>query len=85
MAFSVEANVYLAAYVVWDDPADDDRCTSWLTGAMRELEPVGAGAYTGDTDFVRRPERFLSEDSFARLEEIRAVRDPERLFVGYPI
>ena len=84
MAFSVEANVYIAAYVVWEDAADDERHASWLTGAMRALEPVGAGAYTGDTDFVRRPERFLSEESRARLEEIRAARDPDLLFVGYP-
>jgi FAD/FMN-containing dehydrogenase len=84
MAFSVEANVYIAAYVVWEDPADDERCTTWLTDAMRKLEPVGAGAYTGDTDFIRRPERFLSEAAFARLETIRAVRDPDGLFVGYP-
>src|SRR5262249_46858560 len=79
-----EANVYVAAYVVWEDPADDERCTSWLTGAMRGLEPVGAGAYTGDSDFLRRPQRCLSDEAFARLEEIRAVRDPTRLFVGYP-
>ena len=83
MAFSVEANVYVAAYVVWEDADDDERHASWLTAAMRELEPVGVGAYTGDTDFARRPERFLSEPSFARLEEIRAVRDPGGLFVGY--
>jgi FAD/FMN-containing dehydrogenase len=83
MAFSVEANVYVAAYVVWEDAADDERWASWLTGAMRGLEPVGAGAYTGDSDFARRPERFLSDAAFERLEEIRSARDPERLFVGY--
>lgn len=84
MAFSVEANVYLAAYVVWEDATDDERCTTWLTETMRGLAPVGVGAYTGDTDFERRPERFLSEESAARLEEIRSRRDPDALFVGYP-
>ncbi len=84
MAFSVEGNVYLAAYVVWEDAVDDERCTTWLTETMRGLAPLGVGAYTGDTDFERRPERVLSPENAARLEEIRARRDPDGLFVGYP-
>lgn len=83
MAFSVEGNVYIAAYLVWEDAADDERCTTWLTGAMRELEPVTTGVYTGDTDFARRPDRFLDDASFERLGEIRARHDPGGVFVGY--
>jgi hypothetical protein len=41
--------------------------------------------YLGDTDFTRRPDRFLSEENFRRLEDIRRQRDPDGLFCSYLI
>ena len=43
----------------------------------------GVGVYLGDTDFTRRPDRFLDDDHLRRLEEIRATRDPRRMFASY--
>jgi hypothetical protein len=83
MAFSLQSEIYLASYVVWEQPEDDERCVGWLAGAMADLEPVTVGQYLGDSDLSRRPARFMSDAAWARFRAIRAARDPERLFVGY--
>ncbi len=84
MAFSLEANVYCAAYAIWTDAAEDERHRSWLHGRVAGLaEQVGEGLYVGDSDFTRRPDRFMAPDNFRRLEAVRADRDPDGLFVSY--
>ncbi len=85
MAFSVEGRAYLATYAIWSDPSDDERHREWVVGHTRRLAALGKGAYLGDTDFTRRPDRFLSDENFRRLQEIRARRDPEGLFCSYLI
>jgi FAD/FMN-containing dehydrogenase len=86
MAFSIEGRAYLATYAIWPDPADDDRHRDWVVDHARRLaDAVGKGVYLGDTDFTRRPDRFLSEENFRRLEEIRRARDPDGLFCSYLI
>lgn len=77
MAFSLEANVYCATYAIWSDPADDERHRSWVVERTRALAEVGVGTYLGDTDFTRRPDRFMAEANFRRLEAVQAARDPE--------
>jgi hypothetical protein len=44
---------------------------------------VGKGVYLGDTDFTRRPDRFMTDENLRRLAEIRARRDPDGLFCSY--
>jgi FAD/FMN-containing dehydrogenase len=83
MAFSLQSEIYLASYVVWESPEDDERCVSWLASAMADLEPVTAGQYLGDSDLSRRQVQFLSDDAWARLQQVVADRDPDGLFVGY--
>jgi len=83
MAFSLQSEIYLASYVVWEQPEDDERCLAWLDGAMADLEPVTVGQYLGDSDLSRRQVRFMSDEAWARFESIRAARDPDGLFVGY--
>ena len=83
MAFSLQSEIYLASYVAWEDPADDERCTAWLEAAMADLEPVTVGQYLGDSDLSRRQVRFMSDEAWARFQAIRAERDPDGLFVGY--
>ena len=85
MAFSMEANVYLAAYTIWHDEADDDRCQAWITQRFRDLEPVSKGVYLGDADLLRRPGKFMADENFARLEAIREVYDPTRMFPGFRV
>jgi FAD/FMN-containing dehydrogenase len=83
MAFSVEADVYLALYAIWTDPADDEAMREWTHRGGARLAEVGCGVYLGDTDFTRRCDRFMSDDAWRRFEEIRARRDPEGLFASY--
>ena len=84
MAFSVEANVYVATYAIYTDPADDARYTGWVHRRTAGLAAAcGAGVYLGDTDFTRRQDRFLSDDAYRRLAAIRAERDPDGRFASY--
>jgi FAD/FMN-containing dehydrogenase len=85
MAFSVEGHAYLATYAIWSDPEDDRRYCEWVVAHTRRLAALGKGVYLGDTDFTRRPDRFLSDENFRRLQEIRARRDPDGLFCSYLI
>jgi FAD/FMN-containing dehydrogenase len=83
MALSLQSEIYLAIYTIWDDEADDARCCNWLARQMTTLEPVTLGQYLGDSDFTTRSLKFMSDANWARLQAIRAQRDPEGLFVSY--
>jgi FAD/FMN-containing dehydrogenase len=83
MAFSLQSEIYLASYVPWQDSADDARNRAWLRGVMADLEPITVGQYLGDSDLATRQVKFMADGNWARLQEIRAQRDPDRLFVGY--
>ena len=84
MAFSVEADVYVATYVIYTDPADDARYTEWVHRRTAALAAAhGAGVYLGDTDFTRRQDRFLSDDAYRRLTAVRAAHDPSGRFASY--
>lgn len=83
MALSLQSEIYLAIYTIWEDEADDARCRSWLARQMATLEPVTLGQYLGDSDFTTRSLKFMSDANWARLQAIRAQRDPEGLFVSY--
>ncbi len=85
MAFSVEGHAYVATYAIWPDPADDERHQRWVVSHTRRLAALGKGVYLGDTDFLQRSDRFLSPANFARLEKIRALRDPTGRFCSYLI
>ncbi len=84
MAFSLQSEIYLASYVAWESP-DGRRavCRAGWRSAMADLEPVTVGQYLGDSDLSRRQVRFMSDEAWPRLQEIRAERDPDGLFVGY--
>jgi FAD/FMN-containing dehydrogenase len=83
MAFSLQSEIYTATYLVYENDADDAAHSDWLRDRMAELEPVTLGQYLGDSDLARREVKVLGDNQFARLQAIRAARDPERLFAGY--
>jgi FAD/FMN-containing dehydrogenase len=85
MAFSVEGRAYLATYAIWSDSAEDERHREWVHAHTHRLAALGKGVYLGDTDFTRRADRFLAPENFARLQEIRARRDPQGRFCSYLI
>jgi len=83
MAFSRQAEIYFAAYVVWEDAADDERNQRWLHERMAALHPATDGCYLGDSDFQVRPTKFLSDEAWTRFAALRDRYDPDGRFVGY--
>jgi FAD/FMN-containing dehydrogenase len=80
MAYSVEDDTYIALYGVWQDAGEDEANTAWATERMREMEHLASGIQLADENLGRRPARFVSEENLARLDEVRAVYDPDGLF-----
>lgn len=83
MALSLQSDVYLAVYTIWEDRAEDEGYQSWLTSQMRRIEPISDGLFLADADLVQRPARFMAEENWRRLQKIRARYDPEELFCSY--
>jgi FAD/FMN-containing dehydrogenase len=83
MVLSLQADLYFATYVVWKDEADDEACRAWLADQMRRMEPISEGLFLADSDFTKRPAKFLSDAHWERLEKLRARYDPEGLFHAY--
>lgn len=80
MAYSVEDETYIALYAVWRDAVDDDANVAWATERMREMEGLASGIQLADENLGRRPARFAGEENMARLDEVRALYDPDGLF-----
>lgn len=80
MAFSMEDDTYLALYGVWQDPADDARVGAWAVERMRELAPLASGCQLADENLGQRAARFVADAHLARLDTIRADRDPDQRF-----
>jgi hypothetical protein len=86
MALSVEGLGNVATYVCYENADDDERLANWVHSRTGELAAeFGKGVYIGDSDFSRRPDRFVADANFERIQKIRADRDPERRFCGYLI
>jgi hypothetical protein len=83
MAYSVEDEIYLAAYGVWTNPDDDAANVQWATERMREMEHLSTGIQLADENLGRRTSRFLSDENYARYDEIRAAWDPEGRFQSW--
>jgi len=83
MAFSLQSEIYCASYVVHDEPERDAELRVWLDDAMAAMQPVTVGQYLGDSDFTVRQLRFMGDEQWRRLQEIRAARDPKGLFAGH--
>ena len=80
MAFSMEDDVYLALYGVWRRAEDDARHATWAVDRMREMEAHATGCQLADENLGERPARFVSDAHLARLDRVRAARDPEGRF-----
>jgi hypothetical protein len=50
---------------------------------MKRLEPFTVGQYWGDSDQTRREVKTLTDDAWARLQQIRAKHDPKGMFADY--
>jgi FAD/FMN-containing dehydrogenase len=80
MAYSVEDDIYIALYGSWVDVADDEKYARWPADRMREMEHLASGIQLADENLGARPARFASDHNLRRLDEIRAIYDPDRRF-----
>jgi len=80
MAYSVEDEIYIALYAVWQDPAGDEENVEWATGNMKAMEHLASGIQLADENLGRRPANFVREKNLEKLDRLRAERDPDGLF-----
>jgi len=83
MALSMQTDHYFAAYTVWEDEKDDDRCQSWTQEIMKDIAPHCEGAYMGDCDFQVRQTKFWTDAKAKKLMDIQRRRDPGGRICGY--
>ncbi len=58
---SLQTELCVGAYMIYDDPADDERIKSWSLEPMRQLEPYTVAKAWGDSDQTYREVRVLTD------------------------
>lgn len=80
MAYSIEADIYLALYGSWKDPADEAKYADWARSHMAAMSHLAVGIQLADENLGARPARFASDAAMAKLDRVRAEYDPDGLF-----
>lgn len=80
MAYSIEADIYLALYGSWKDPADEAKYGDWARSNMAAMSDLAVGIQLADENLGQRPARFASDTAMAKLDRVRAEYDPDGLF-----
>jgi FAD/FMN-containing dehydrogenase len=83
MAFSMEADLYIALYSVWKDAAQDAEHQAWVTDHMKALESYSEGIQLADENLGARPFRFMADPNYGQLEALRREYDPAGVFHAY--
>lgn len=83
MAYSVEDEIYLALYGAWKDPADDDKYGDWAGSNMAAMAGLASGIQLADENLGQRPAKFATDENMDRLDQVRAVYDPDALFYSW--
>jgi hypothetical protein len=83
MAMSLRTDVMIGSYIIYTGEQNDDAYRVWHLDAMKPLEPFTVGQYWGDSDQANRKVKTLTDYAWARLQQIRAKRDPDGLFADY--
>ncbi len=80
MAYSLEAEVYLALYAGWENAADDEKYSDWPRSNMAAMAPLATGIQLADENLGKRPAKFATDDAMAKLDRVRAEYDPDGRF-----
>jgi FAD/FMN-containing dehydrogenase len=83
MAASLMTELMVGSYTIYEEAAADDVHRDWALSAMADLNPLTVGQYWGYSDQQLRQVKVLTDDAWARLQEIRAQRDPDGVFSDY--
>ncbi|MGA8707247.1 MAG: FAD-binding oxidoreductase, partial [Steroidobacteraceae bacterium] len=84
MALSIQGNIYLACYSVWEDAAEDESMERWVVDQMKRVEHLAVGSKLNDENMARRPARYFSDAARERLEALRRRYDPDGVFASFP-
>lgn len=80
LAYSLEDEIYLALYGVWQDPADDDVHGDWARSNMAAMEHLQSGIQLADENLGRRPAPFATPAAMDKLDRVRAQYDADGRF-----
>ncbi len=80
MAYSNEDNIYIALYSNWKNAADTALYGDWAVNMMQEMAHMSTGIQLADEGLHKRTAPFLSDKNLAKIQGIRAERDPNGLF-----
>lgn len=80
MAYSLEDEIYLALYGVWEDPADDGKYGDWARSNMASMEHLQTGIQLADENLGERPAAFATPEAMTKLDRVRAEYDPDGRF-----
>jgi FAD/FMN-containing dehydrogenase len=80
MAYSMEDDLYIALYSVWQHEKDDADFAHWPVRCLREMEHLASGCQLADENLGQRPLRFVTDEHLARLDRVRADYDPQGRF-----
>lgn len=83
MALSVQGDIYIGAYSIWDDPKDDERMERWPVEQMRPFEALSIGGQMNDENIALHPQRYLSDVANNKLEALRERHDPHGVFLSF--
>jgi hypothetical protein len=82
MAFSVQADNYLALYAIYEDADQDEAQHARVQSFIRDWETHTVGTFVADADPPVRKASYWSADARERLMRIRTRWDPNHLFGG---
>jgi FAD/FMN-containing dehydrogenase len=80
MAYSLEDEIYLALYGVWENPAGDEKYGDWARSNMAAMEHLQSGIQLADENLGNRPAPFASPEAMEKLDRVRAEYDPKGRF-----
>lgn len=83
LVLSVQGDIYLGAYSIWSDPAQDAEMDAWPVEQMRKLESLSVGGQMNDENMLARPDKYLSDEVNEKLEKLRAIHDPKNVFLSF--
>jgi FAD/FMN-containing dehydrogenase len=81
--WSAQAPLYFSPNAVWDRADDDLECERWAHHLPERLAGMSRGTQFADANPADRPDRGLSPENAARLEQLRRRYDPDGLLHTY--
>ncbi|KAJ5390548.1 uncharacterized protein N7496_001616 [Penicillium cataractarum] len=83
MAFSMEAQLYVALYAISTDSGYDARNSTYVVNSLTRMEPFRKGIQLADENLPSHPGKFMRTQNYVRLEKLRQKHDPQGRFYSY--